>query len=132
MEYGFGERKTPESFPIACSRFIKLENIVETESTKKKDAAASGPAETEKKERPRKAIAVIAKAVEDSGGDGGVDPANVGSRILGATPDFDPRTYGCPNSSTLITKSVGIEVRKEPGKPVLICRKSAARDQAPA
>ena len=31
--YGFGECKTLEAFSNACSRFIDLENIIETEST---------------------------------------------------------------------------------------------------
>ena len=56
--------------------------------------------------------------------------AVVGSRILGAAPDFDPRTYGCANLSSLVTKSGGFEVRKEPGKPVLIRRKSTGRKAA--
>ena len=38
--YGFGERKTPEAFRNACSRFIYMENIVETEPAKKKGVAA--------------------------------------------------------------------------------------------
>ena len=59
--------------------------------------------------------------------DGWVNLGSVGSRILGAAPDFDPRTYGCPNLSTLVTKSGGFEVRKEPGEPVFIRRKPATR-----
>ena len=125
--YGFGERKTPEAFRNACSRFIYLENIVETGSERKIDAAASSPSEAEKKESPRKALKIIARAIEDSEDDGWVNLGSVGSRILGAAPDFDPRTYGCPNLSTLVTKSGGFEVRKEPGKPVFIRRKSTAK-----
>ena len=48
--YGIGERKTLEAFRNACSRFIYLENIVETEPAKKKGATASGSAEPEGKE----------------------------------------------------------------------------------
>ncbi len=134
--YGFGERRTPEAFRNACSRFIYLENIVDTAVTMKKGAATT-LAEMEKKEPPRNAVAVIARAIEDSEDDGWVNLANVGSRILGAAPDFDPRTYGCPNLSTLVTKSGGFEVRKEPGKSVFIRRKTtgskaAARDSSPA
>ena len=39
--YGFGERKTPEAFRNACSRFIYLENIVEAEPANKKSATAA-------------------------------------------------------------------------------------------
>ena len=135
--YGFGERKTPEAFRNACSRFIYLENIVEAEPAKKNGAAASGTDAAEKKESPRKAVKIIERAIEDSDDDGWVNLASVGSRILGAAPDFDPRTYGCPNLSTLVTKSGGFEVRKEPDKPVFIRRKptgrkAAGRPSAPA
>ena len=57
--YGFGERKTPEAFRNACSRFIYLENIVEAEPAKKNGAAASGTDAAEKKESPRKAVKII-------------------------------------------------------------------------
>ena len=122
MVYGFGERKTPEAFRNACSRFIYLENIADTAAARKK-GTASATAEAERKEPPRKAVALIAKAIEDSDDDGWGNLGNLGSRILGAAPDFDPRTFGCPNLSTLVTKSGGFEVRKEPGKAVLIRRK---------
>ena len=56
----------------------------------KKGAATSAPAETVKKESSRKAVAVIARAIEDADDDGWVNLASVGSRILGATPRFDP------------------------------------------
>ena len=48
-------------------------------------------------------------------------------RILGTVPDFDPRTYGCPNLSTLSTKSGGFEIRKGPGNAVHIRRKVSGR-----
>ena len=72
--YGFGERKTPEAFRNACSRFIYLENIVDSEPAKNKGAAASGTDAAEKKESPRKAVTIIARAIEDSD-DGRTRPA---------------------------------------------------------
>ena len=102
--FGFRERKTPEAFRNACSRFIYLENIVESEPAKKKRAAASGSPAAEKKESPRKAVKMIARAIEDSDDDGWVNLAIVGNRILGATPEFGLRIYGCANPSTLVTK----------------------------
>ena len=73
---------------------------------------------------------MIARAIEHSDDDGWVNLATVGSRILGAAPDFDARTYGCTNLSTLVTKSGGFEVRQEPGKPLFIRRKAAGRKSA--
>ena len=127
--YGFGERKTPEAFRNACSRFIYLENIADTEP--EKGGAGAAP---QKKQAPKKAVAIIAKAMEDGDEDGWVHLGTVGSRILGAAPDFDPRTYGCPNLSTLATKSGGFEVRKGPDNAIHIRRKAASgkRTRKPA
>ena len=81
-------------------------------------------------ESPRNAVKIVARAIEDSDDDGWVNRVVVGSRILGAAPDFDPSIYGCSNLSTLVTKSGGFEVRKEPGKPVLIWRTPTGRKAA--
>ena len=94
-----------------------------------KGSAATVPA-PEKKESPNKAVKIIAKSIEDSDDDGWAHLGTVGSRILGAAPDFDPRTYGCPNLSTLVTKSGGFEIRKGPGSAIHIRRKAPARRTA--
>lgn len=120
--YGFGERKTPEAFRSACNRFIYVENLTETEDEKGNGATAS-PTKESKKESPSKAVKVITKAMEDADDDGWVHLSNVGSRIFGAAPDFDPRTYGCSNLSTLAEKSGSFEIRKESGGTVYIRRK---------
>ena len=49
---------------------------------------------------------------------------------LGAAPDFDPRTYGCANLSTLVAKSGGFEIRKGPSNAIHIRRKFAGRKTA--
>ena len=121
--YGFGERKTPKAFRNACSRFIYLENILEAEP--EKGSADAGAARTRKKP-PKKAVPIIAKAMEDGGDDGWVHLGEVGSRIQAAAPDFDPRTYGCANLSTLAEKSGGFEVCKGPGNAIHIRRKADA------
>ena len=64
--------------------------------------------------------------MEDDDGDGWVHLGGVGSRIQGAAPDFDPRTYGCATLSTLATKSGGFEVRKGPGNAIYIRHKGPA------
>ena len=120
--YGFGERKTPEAFRNACSRFIYAENLVGQDADKSSGAADAGP---DKKESPKKAVGIIAKAMEDADDDGWAHLGGVGSRIQGAAPDFDPRTYGCPNLSTLVAKSGAFEVRKGPGNAIHVRRKAS-------
>ena len=62
---------------------------------------AGGGAASRKTQPLKKAVPIIAKAMEEGDEDGWVHLGTVGSRILGAAPDFDPRTYGRPNLSTL-------------------------------
>ena len=123
--YGFGERKTPEAFRNACNRFIYVENLIEADAEK---AGGSGTTATaSRKQPPSKAVKIVIKAMEGEDEDGWVNLGSVGSRILGAAPDFDPRTYGSPNLSTLVTRSGGFEIRKEPGEPVFIRRKPSRK-----
>ena len=127
--YGFGERKTPEAFRNACHRFIYVENLVE--AGPEKGGAAAAP-RSAKKESPKKAVKIIAKAMEDNDADGWAHLGTVGSRIVGAAPDFDPRTYGCPNLSTLVTKPGGFEVRMGPNNQLQIRRKASSKTSGSA
>ena len=124
--YGFGEQKTPEAFRNACNRFIYVENLLEAGTEQKKGSAASAGAVAKKKESPSKARKLIAGAIGEPDDDGWENLSSVGQRIQGAHPDFDPRSYGCANLSTLVEKSGGFDVRKERGA-VHVRRKVAAR-----
>ena len=103
MVYGFGERKTPEAFRSACNRFIYVDNLMEAGADKENGEAVFAAAA--KKEPPSKAVKIIARAIEDS--DGWANLGGVGSRIIGAAPDFDARAYGCPN-----LRHAGREIRR--------------------
>ncbi len=124
--YGIGKRKTPEAFRKACTRFIYVENLESEETVAEKDDSGTAAV---KKEPPSKAVKLIANAIEsaDDDGDGWAHLGTVGSRILAAAPDFDHRTYGCRNLSTLVEESGGFEVRKGPGNVVHIRRKTTGR-----
>ena len=113
----------------ACNRFIYVDNLMEAGADKENGEVASPAAA--KKEPPSKAVKIIARAIEDSDDDGWANLGGVGSRILGAAPDFNARPYGCPNLSTLVAKSGGFDIRKGPGAAVHIRRKEAGRNEAP-
>jgi uncharacterized LabA/DUF88 family protein len=131
--YGFGEKKTPEAFRNACSRFIYIENLVEAVTDERDGDAAATPKAMTKKESPSRVVPVIAKAMEElEDDDGWAHLGGIGHRIPGIAPDFDPRTYGCANLSTVVTKSGGFEVRKGPGNAVHIRRKKPGRRAASA
>ncbi|HSF96959.1 MAG TPA: NYN domain-containing protein [Thermohalobaculum sp.] len=132
--YGFGAKRTPEALRNACSRFIYIENLRETDgSGDSRPAQDTGggavkPAQPAPKEKPKEAIPVMLKAMEEAeDADGWVHLGGVGSRILVIAPDFDPRTYGCANLSTLAEKSGGFEIRKGAGNAVHIRAKKPAK-----
>ena len=58
--------------------------------------------------------------------DGWEGLGSVGQRIQGAHPDFDPRSDGCANLSTLVEESGGFDIRKD-AVNVRVRRKAAAR-----
>lgn len=124
--YGFGERKTPESFRQACTRFIYTENLTEpvgrvetpappTTGGRKPAAGApprAEPAPTDKRpasEAARLIATVIADMDED--GDGWVSVGGLGDRLRNAYPDFDQRTYGHAKLSDLIRATGRFEVQ---------------------
>ena len=129
--YGFGERKAVLAFRNACNRFIYVENLLEAEPEEKKDGTARARTVAQKKDSPNKARKIIVGAIGEPDADGWENLASVGRRIQGAHPDFDPRSYGCANLSTLVEKSGGFDIRKERGA-VHVRRKVAARKRSAA
>ena len=125
--YGFGERKAVEAFRNACNRFIYVENLLEAEPEEKKDGTAPAGTAAQKKDSPNKARKIIATAIEGSDEDGWANLSDVGKRILAAAPDFDPRTYGCRNLSTLVEKSGGFEIGTGSSGMMRIRRKAVTR-----
>lgn len=115
--YGFGERKTPESFRQACTRFIYTDNL---------RAAGAGQAEAEsadERRKPAEAAPLIAAAIADmdEDGDGWVTLGGVGSRLRNAYPDFDTRTYGCAKLSDLIRALPrALEIRTREGRAPMV------------
>ncbi len=113
--YGFGERKAVEAFRNACNRFIYVENLMEVEPEAKEAGTDQARTTAQKKDPPNKARNIIAGAIGEPDADGWENLGNIGQRIQGTHPDFDPRSYGCANLSTLVEKSGGFDIRKERG-----------------
>jgi len=122
--YGFGERKTPESFRQACTRFIYTENLSapagEEETApaagrgRKAESAANGAeAPAPGKRKPAEAARLIASVIADmdEDGDGWVTVSGLGDRLRNAYPDFDQRTYGHAKLSDLIRATGRFEVQ---------------------
>ena len=123
--YGIGERKTPSAFRKACKRFIFIENIVDLEQTASHTSeeeatetavnsealvAASAQALVEKavprSDPPSKSVPLIIAAMKSiSTEDGSYNLGPIGQKLMADNPDFDSRSYGCQNLSTLLEKT---------------------------
>lgn len=95
--FGFGERKTPNPFIVACDKFIYLEilkskngNDTAEATTKNKAAEKAAPPQVDKQ-----TIALISATVNDiADEDGWAFLGDVGNLINKKKPDFDPRNFG--------------------------------------
>ncbi|WP_262273420.1 NYN domain-containing protein [Microvirga yunnanensis] len=106
--YGFGERKTPESFRQACRRFIYTENLLlpETPVVGTEAAKSVRPLQS-----PSAAIPLIQKALSQiEGEEGWVGLGLLGQRLSSIATDFDPPTYGYRKLSDLVRKTGAFEV----------------------
>ena len=135
--YGFGERKTPESFRQACTRFIYTENLTGRavsglddepaapaasgrgrKSTAAKAASAEpGATPAPGKRPPSEAARLIATVIADMDEDGAgwVNAGGIANRLRNAYPDFDQRSYGYAKLSDLIRATGRFEVETSAG-----------------
>ncbi len=94
--FGFGERKTPNPFIVACDKFIYLE-ILKNTLTRETPVSSSSKI-VEQASNPvidSETITLISSTVEDvADEDGWAFLGDVGSLLIKKKPDFDPRNYG--------------------------------------
>lgn len=116
--FGMGEKKTPDSFIVACDKFIYIE-ILKTPSeggepdlTRKKSSQKSNI----DKITP-KVIQLIASTISDLADDEGwAFLGDVGNLLQKKQPNFDSRNYGFQKLTPLIksTKRFEVEQRDSP------------------
>jgi uncharacterized LabA/DUF88 family protein len=100
--YGFGERKTPRAFVSACDRFIYTDVFVQPPD----DVTLKGlkPHSTKELRCDTKLVNLMRSAIDAASDDTGwAQLSPVGSYISKTANDFDPRNYGFPKLSELIT-----------------------------
>ncbi|MGO4265297.1 MULTISPECIES: NYN domain-containing protein [unclassified Stenotrophomonas] len=133
--YGFGEKKTPEPFVNACSKFTYLEALGQThasvqdveQAANEQSSNGQAPSEqaTSDDARPRKSgaemrsdtrlVKMLRGAVSSAEGeDGWSHLGPVGSQI-GNQASFDPRNYGYGKLSDLLA-AIGLFELKKDGK----------------
>ncbi len=129
--YGFGARKTPESFRQACRRFIYTENLV-PEAPVAAAQEGPAPAAAHAAHPPGDAVAILNKAISQmETEDGWVGLRAVGQRLANVASDFDPRTYGFRKLSDLVRQSGAFEIDEPDGRAMRL-RSKPAKSAAPA
>lgn len=119
---GIGERKTPNSFIVACDKFIYIEIIsthVKNKATEADESSKESIVPQEVKpstlEIDERLISLIATSVNDVADESGwAFLGEVGNLISKKQPDFDSRNYGF-SKLTLLIKSIDrfeLEFRK--------------------
>lgn len=125
--YGFGEKKTPDSFRQSCRRFFLIENLARDQAIAEKiDEPELIPVE-EIVESPQKALPVIIQAYEmhiGESSDGWVPIRQMQKTILNLEADFDTRTYGEHRLGDLSVKTGYFELQKRPGHSWSIKKKA--------
>jgi hypothetical protein len=103
--YGFGEKKTPHPFVVACDKFIFTEIL---------RPAKAGTASVEVFQdslQPLLEAAVNGATRED----GWAPLSGVGSLVAKSNSSFDPRNYGCQKLGELVRRQPYLEVKSVPG-----------------
>jgi uncharacterized LabA/DUF88 family protein len=121
--YGFGARKTPESFRQACRRFIYTENLVP-----EAPASSAGEAAAPRALQPASAaVPILNKAIAQiETEDGWVGLGVVGRQLANIASDFDPRSYGFRKLSDLVRGTGAFEIDQREGRAMRIRAKAAA------
>jgi len=105
--FGFGQRKTPNPFIVACDKFVYLEILKSAISSETSETHISSSTEiVEKVAIPKidsEAISLISSTVDDiADEDGWAFLGDVGNLLIKKKPDFDPRNYGFEKLTPLI------------------------------
>lgn len=111
--YGFGEKKTPKPFIVACDKFIYTENLrkTEEEETTVSDIGGYKKYSTNELKGDSKLVNLLRNAVEDSADDDGWAPlGNVGQNVIKRASDFDSRNYGYKKLSDLVEATKLFEI----------------------
>lgn len=103
--FGIGEAKTPIALRRAYKRFIQVENLGDGLDT-------NGQTNDPQKDSPSKATPLVLSAMQAVDNEAEwFSLGRLGHQLNAQSPDFDTRSYGCPNLSTLLKKAGAFEVK---------------------
>ncbi|UUM29006.1 NYN domain-containing protein [Acinetobacter colistiniresistens] len=115
--YGFGEKKTPNAFIVACDQFIFVENLTpkveevastETEDLKQPKVPRKVALSKDKKLKDALKVAINASSKDSDW----AALSGVGGYMIKSDPSFDPRSYGYEKLSALVENLNYLEIDK--------------------
>ena len=99
--YGFGEKKTPNPFVVACDKFIYTEVLRQQEEQNGHQITKMN---TKDLKRDTRLVNLLRSATESSSDESGwAHLGAVGSNIIKQAPEFDARNYGYEKLSELVS-----------------------------
>lgn len=109
--YGFGEKKTPDPFVNACSKFTYIEAL--GQPTSAEPTAATTPKTAKELRGDTRLVQMLRSAVDSASGDDGWSHLGaVGSQVSNQA-SFDSRNYGYRKLSDLIEATGLFEVKRD-------------------
>lgn len=106
--YGFGEKKTPRPFVVACDKFIYTEILRESDLE-----FATSPRNSRELKKDTRLVNLLRSAVDDSADENGWSHlGNVGQNIANKSPEFDPRNFGYKKLGELIKATQLFEINE--------------------
>ncbi|MGY1425955.1 NYN domain-containing protein [Lysobacter sp. A289] len=124
--YGFGEKKTPEPFVNACSKFTYVEALGQPEQV---GASAATPASSASALRSdARLLQMLRGAVDSASSDDGWSRLGAVGQQIGNQASFDSRNYGYRKLSDLIEATGVFDVRRD--EQTVLVREKPARATA--
>ena len=115
--YGFGEKKTPDPFIVACDKFIYIEILENRAKETTTTTEKTGRKKQVDKITP-KVIKLISSTISDlADDDGWAFLGDVGSLLQKKQPNFDSRNYGFEKLTPMIDFTGKFEIdQRESGR----------------
>ena len=112
--FGIGEKKTPESFIVACDKFIYIEILkYQTEGSGTEPAGSKSLQKNNIDKITPKVIKLIASTISDlADDDGWAFLGDVGNLLQKKQPNFDSRNYGFQKLTPLINSTDKFEIEQ--------------------
>ena len=121
--FGFGEKKTPQPFVNACTKFVFLESLgeIENQSPITVSTAPAVRRSTNELRGDTRLVSHLRNAVAAVSDESGwATLAGVGSHINKNWPAFDQRNYGYAKLSDLVIASELFELRRDSHNHLLL------------